>query len=319
MSELVLAGVVLSGAWTQLDEIGWLGLLPVALIALLDRFPTRVHLPRPISAPIERPAANVAAALCALLLAHLALTYREEFGFGGDEGYHLSAARMFAIYFMRAGPLLAIVAAGYTFLRVKGFRYAATIAMAGLTAASYLLPQSPMFGRYPAGFYLIATPLNVLFDLVRSPYPYAANHIINTLSLPIWLFALRPLVIGRWPDWRVTPVALLMYFQPLASVYLASPMLEPCCVSARRSVGGRRALRHRGMPQGDGRSAATGDVVDGVCRLERPSSASIACGCHRARIDRTFSVLFSRSSRPAHRARVRCRRCGRDLDSGAIA
>ena len=40
-------------------------------------------------------------------------------------------------------------------------------------AASYLLPGSPLFGRYPAGFYLLAMPLNVLFDVANIPY---SNH-----------------------------------------------------------------------------------------------------------------------------------------------
>lgn len=228
MSELILAGLFLSGAWTQLDEVGAIGWLPLVVTVFYDSFfPGRVRWPARSAAPVDRSAANAAALLCALLLAHLALTYREEFGFGGDEGYHLSATRAFAIYFMRAGPLLAIVLGGYAALRVKRVRYAASIAVAALIAASYALPQSALFGRYPTAFYSIATPLNVLFEVVHSPFPYSANHIVNTLSVPAWLFVLRPLIIGRWPDWRVIPVALLIYFQPLALVYLASPLLEP--------------------------------------------------------------------------------------------
>ena len=167
------------------------------------------------------------AVICALLLAHLGLTWREEFGFSGDEGYHLSATRAFAIYFQRAGPLLVAVLILYAVLLAKGVRYATTVAMAGLLAASYALPQSVMFGRYPAGFYLLATPLNVLFDVVNSPYPHTASHVMNVLSVPVWLFALRPLVIGRWPDWQVLPVALLIYFQGQALVYLGSTLIEP--------------------------------------------------------------------------------------------
>jgi len=230
MSELVLAGVILSGAWTQLDEIGWMGWAPLVLVALLDHFYPSAA--RPVTRPPlprhrDRSATIAATALCVLLVAHLALTFREEFGFGGDEGYHLSATRAFAIYFMRAGPMLVAVLGGYAFLRFKRIPYAATIGAATLTGASVLLPASPLFGRYPTAFYLIATPLNVVFDALHSPYPYAANHIVNTLSLPAWLFVLRPLIIGRWPDWRVLPVAFLVYCQPLALVYLASPMLEP--------------------------------------------------------------------------------------------
>src|SRR5262245_19621245 len=196
MSELVLAGVILSGAWTQLDEIGWLGWAPLILVAVFDHVKKRGQTPILNIAPAARGASIAAAALCALFGAHLGLTFREEFGFGGDEGYHLSATRAFAIYFMRAGPLLVAVLAAYAFLRWKAFRYSATVAVALLIAASFALPQSPLFGRYPAAFYLIATPLNVLFDVVHSPYPYSANHVMNILSLPAWLFVLRPIVFG---------------------------------------------------------------------------------------------------------------------------
>lgn len=222
MSAVILAGVVISGAWTQLDEIGLAGWLALALVAVFDRWgPTlRWRRPRPLL-PVEHTPLVASALICALLLAHVALTWREEFGFSGDEGYHLSATRTFAIYFMRAGPLLAAVLVLYGVLVFKGVRYATTVAMAGLFAASYALPLSTMFGRYPAGFYLLATPLNVIFDVLDSPYPHTANHVMNVLSVPAWLFVLRPLVIGRWPDWQVLPVALLIYFQGPALVYWA--------------------------------------------------------------------------------------------------
>ena len=231
MSELVLAGLVVSGAWTQLDEIGWMGWAPLLLAALLDRFYPRKFW-RPHFPPFspDRGALIAATALCAWLVAHLALTFREEFGFSGDEGYHLSATRAFAIYFMRAGPFLLAALAAYAVLKVRGHRYAATIATAALTASSFALPANPLFGRYPTGFYLIATPLNVLFDVLHSPYPYSANHAMNIVSLPAWLFVLRPLVIGRWPDWRVMIVALLVYFNPASLTLMSSPMLEPWAI-----------------------------------------------------------------------------------------
>src|SRR5262245_15247877 len=128
MSALVLAGIVLSGAWTQLDEIGWIGWTPLALVLFCDfLYPTALTWQRPrITERSDRLAMACAAALCTLLLAHLALTFREEFGFGGDEGYHLSATRAFAIYFMRAGPLLLVAAAAYGFLVYRRFRYASS-------------------------------------------------------------------------------------------------------------------------------------------------------------------------------------------------
>lgn len=232
MSALLLAGIVLSGAWTQLDEIGWIGWAPLALALFLDVYCPALPKWRGfrVTERIDRAAVAGAGALCALFLGHLALTFREEFGFSGDEGYHLSATRAFAIYFMRAGPLLIAVLAAYTLLAYRRSRYAGTVAIGLLIAASMALPESALFGRYPTAFYLLASPLNVVFELLGSPYPSAANHVVNTMSLPIWLFVLRPLIIGRWPDWPVMVIATLVYFQPAALTMLGSPLLEPWAV-----------------------------------------------------------------------------------------
>jgi hypothetical protein len=230
MSIWVVAGVVLTGAWTQLDEIG--RLMPLALLLIvfaLDRYqddpvPLARRWPggRVTSAPII-----AAALLSALHLAHVLLTAREEFGFGGDEGYHLSATRAFVLYYLRAAPFLAVALAVFAAARWKRWRYAASAALAVLLVSSVFLPANVMFGRYPAGFYHLAAPLNVAFDLARVPYPFTANHIMNALSVPAWLFLLRPLVIGRWPDWQVLPAALLLYFQAPAFTYVASTLIEP--------------------------------------------------------------------------------------------
>jgi len=229
MGSFVLAGIVLTGAWTQLDVIGWPAWILPALIFVLDS--DRFRLPGlPLRKPVGADSATaiaLAALLCAMHLAHVVLTAREEFGFGGDEGYHLSATRAFAIYFMKAGPYLAGVVALFAVIRFAAPRWAATAATIGLIGASYLLPQDALFGRYPTGFYLLALPLNVAMDVAKIPYPFTANHIVNMLSLPAWLFVLRPLVLGRWPDWRVLPIALLIYFQGASIVYVSSGLLEP--------------------------------------------------------------------------------------------
>jgi hypothetical protein len=199
------------------------------LVFALDRYATNFRWRRLTLPPSASPLIplGACAAICALLVAHVAITAREEFGFGGDEGYHLSATRAFALYFVRAGPFLAATLVVFGVLRRRGFHYAATAAMALLLASSYFLPGSALFGRYPAGVYLLTTPLSVAFEAASIPYPTTANHIVNVLSVPVWLFVLRPSIIGRWPDWRVLPVALLVYFQAPAFVYVSSALLEP--------------------------------------------------------------------------------------------
>ncbi len=229
MAYFVLAGVVLSGAWTQLDTIGWpVWLVPILTFALgAERFRLAGSVwQRPLT-PESRGAVLIAALLCAVHLLHVVFTAREEFGFGGDEGYHLSAARAFAIYYMKAGPYLAGVAVLWVACRYWAARFAPAVAILALIAASFTLPQESLFGRYPAAFYLLAMPLNVALDVVGFPYPFTANHVMNMLSVPAWLFVLRPIVLGRWPDWRVLPVALLIYMLGAAILYASSGLLEP--------------------------------------------------------------------------------------------
>jgi hypothetical protein len=235
MSAWVLAGIVLTGAWTQLDEIGWIAAVPLAIVYGLDRA-ARVVPPAARGRPPGRQAGTghqeaapviAAAILCGLHIAHVLLTAREEFAFGGDEGYHLSATRAFALYYLRAAPLLALAVAVFAVGRWRQWPFAATAAMAALIASSFLLPASALFGRYPTGFYHLSAPFNVAFDVAGIPYPSTANHLVNVLSLPAWLFVLRPLVIGRHPDWQVLPIALLVYFQAPSFVYVGSALLEP--------------------------------------------------------------------------------------------
>ena len=229
MGRFVLAAIILNGAWTQLDVMQWWALAVPLLVLLLDAFPLRAT-GRTIVPP-SRPEALIpiaaAALICGVHLLHVALTAREEFGFGGDEGYHLSATRAFALYFLKAGPFLIGAAAVYVACRRWWPRIAAAATSITLIVASLWLANDPLFGRYPTAFYLLSMPLNVAMDVARIPYPFTANHIVNMLSLPAWLFLLRPLIIGRWPDWRVLPAALLIYFQGPSIVYVSGGLLEP--------------------------------------------------------------------------------------------
>ena len=227
MGRFVLAAIILNGAWTQLDAAGWPMLLLPVLILALDRAQAQTPFLTRTAKPASLTPVVAAAALCALHLAHVALTVREEFGFGGDEGYHLSATRAFAIYFLKAGPYLAVAAVAYVLCRRWFPSIAAALTTCVLIGASMMLPNEPLFGRYPTAFYLLATPLNVAFEAGNIPYPFSANHIVNVLSLPAWLFVLRPVIAGRWPDWRVIPVALLVYLQGPSLVYVGGALLEP--------------------------------------------------------------------------------------------
>ena len=139
MGGFVVAGVVLNGAWTQLDVVGWPVWLLPAVTFVLDSDSVRVgrwQLRRP-GRPESLAAIAIGAMVCAIHILHVALTSREEFGFGGDEGYHLSATRAFAIYFLKAGPLLAGVLSLFALCRYFFPRFASGVAMIGLITASF--------------------------------------------------------------------------------------------------------------------------------------------------------------------------------------
>jgi hypothetical protein len=93
----------------------------------------------------------------------------------------VSATRAFAIYFLKAGPLLAGVLVIFALCRYVAPRVASTVAMLGLISASFFLQDDALFGRYPTAFYLLSTPLNVAFEVARIPFPFTPNHIVNAV------------------------------------------------------------------------------------------------------------------------------------------
>ena len=84
--------------------------------------------------------------------------------------------------------------------RRVGRGHATALFFAGLLGLSFIFPPHFVFARYPATFYLLAAPLNVAADVLQWRSPVLANHITNALSVPVWLFLLRPIFVRRWPD-----------------------------------------------------------------------------------------------------------------------
>ncbi len=54
-----------------------------------------------------------------------------------------------------------------------------------------------------------------------------AGRLSNVCAALCWLFVLRPWLIGRWPDLRILPVALLLFWQKDIIYYFDSVYLEP--------------------------------------------------------------------------------------------
>jgi hypothetical protein len=90
------------------------------------------------------------------------------------------------------------------------------------------LCEATIFLRYPGGGYFAAVPfLGPAFLLHNVEL---AGRVANVAAPIVWLFALRPWLIGRWPDLRVLPFAVLLFWQKDVIYYFDSVYLEPWAV-----------------------------------------------------------------------------------------
>jgi hypothetical protein len=232
----ILSGIVLMATWTQFDAIGWRAAVPVLVVFAIEHRPRFWHravehasfsphrwFPR---APRRREVLfGIIVALP--LFAHLAATLGEEFPYGGDEGYHFSATRTFARHLVEAAPWLAGLALVVALMRRVHRRYLLTLAVTALWAMSVQFGPEMTFARYPAAFYFLASPLNIAGEVIGFTNPHVNNHVVNTLSVPVWLFVLRPLVVRAWPDLPALVTGLLLFFQPTVLTYFGGGGLEP--------------------------------------------------------------------------------------------
>lgn len=237
--------LVLTSLWTQLGQIGWMVCPLFGLTLLLDLRPqwflpveadraSGAALPfddlarRWLPAGLTWRAVAIGGGICLPVFVHLFLTRHEEFPFASDEGYVLSATRAYALLLRQALPIAAGLAVlVFVVFRKLTARASLTVFVAGLYAASYWFPPHEFVGRYPATFYFLATPLNVLSTAARWRSPFQANHIVNALSVPVWLFLLRPALVRRWPDWTILPLGVFLFYQKEVVYYFAGGLLEP--------------------------------------------------------------------------------------------
>ena len=217
----------------------WWAIVPMAIAFAIERWPAWWHRAlvgsrwwlevrrRPFPGSPSIGSLAVGGVVCLPLLVHLVSTLGEEFPYGGDEGYHFSATRTFALHLVSAAPWLIGLAVVLAVLRRLHVRYLATVALAALWALSWRFAPEMTFARYPAGFYLLAAPLQMMSEIVGVSNPHVANHLVNTMSVPAWLFVLRPIIVRRWPDLPALLVGLILFFQPTVVTFFGGGGLEP--------------------------------------------------------------------------------------------
>jgi hypothetical protein len=160
---------------------------------------------------------------------HLGLTWNQEFPFVGDHDYHLLQSDV-AFSFWRLFFLPVVLLLGYLVIRTRE-----RISPWLLVLVAFALPlfglavQGDFFfaARYPGTYYFLLFPLKVAQRLFRWDSPLNALRLGNLLSLPAWLFVIRPLAVRRWPDAAILPFSLFFFFQKDIVYYETATYLEP--------------------------------------------------------------------------------------------
>jgi hypothetical protein len=104
---------------------------------------------------------------------------------------------------------LAAMLAVFTGLLYRRQRLVALI-FAALAILIWGLSEHTIFVRYPAGGYLLDMPFLGPAYLLRNVE--LACRLPNVLAPLVWLFVLRPWLIGRWPDLRVLAFAVALFW-----------------------------------------------------------------------------------------------------------
>lgn len=191
----------------------------------------------------------VGLALLAPPAAKLALSLDRDFGFGGDTSFHIGVAfRLFAWWLalpgtspqriLDASALDALRAAPYLLAFSRAALFAAALALyvacrrrrgADIALIVGLLAwgafESAQEFRYPGLGYLAAAAFAPLGYVLGAPE--LAFRFGNLAAFAVWLFALRPWLVGRWPDAGAALLGSFVFWTESALLFLDAAYLEP--------------------------------------------------------------------------------------------
>lgn len=224
--------LLLSAVWVNSERLsvqGW----ALTIVALALAVSTPLSWPAS-SRGTGKPAVGSALgglALAAPTAAYLTLTWRQEFPFLGDHNVHLRyLEESFDFWKIWLLPVTAaMILAAYLYRR-RATRWIALLTVAAMGIGLVVDSPARFAVRYPGLFHFIAFPANAASQVFSWDSPLNAARLTNAATPLVWLFILRPLIIGRWPDRHIAPLAAFLLFQKDFIYYFTSAYLEPYAV-----------------------------------------------------------------------------------------
>ena len=237
----ILFSLLASGLWLELDQLGpWFNLglftfLTFLAFTRLDPGSNFMYSPGYLDKPGCPDFKSMVSGffwgmvVIAPIAIYLGLTWSQEFPYIGDNQYHKSAFissfffwnsyGSFALIFIGTGLLAALV------LRLRVW---IPLAFLFLIASSYFGSSPAAFFRYP-GIGRVFGNMLLWVTIDHSQWDSFFNILrtSNALAVVVWVFALRPLVIRRWPGIGILPFAFLFFYQQEVVDYFTSAYLEP--------------------------------------------------------------------------------------------
>ena len=238
LSVAIVGILTTSALWAKFTVLPWwLLAMLVAYLLYLSKAWGMPVLQQPVRLkPLSKDTSGVVSRclwgvfFCAPIFVSLFLTWNQEFPHFGDQAYHL-VALIHAKVFWKAYwlPALALVIVIFAALFSKLRWNIAWIAIPLFVLLSYHMPEadSNYAIRYPGLIYFLQPPFAWFVHFFGINDMLNANRLLNALSVPIWLFVFRPLLVSRWPDLRLLPFVAFFFFQKDVVYYFTSGYLEP--------------------------------------------------------------------------------------------
>jgi hypothetical protein len=184
----------------------------------------------------------------------LAASWDREFGFGGDSSFHIGTAFRLAQWWasapfstpseafdpaaleaLRAAPWrlgvsrAALLALGLAAIAGAARRHPrAALAVAAIALFAWGAGETAREYRYPALAYHAAFPFLVPAFLAGAPE--LAFRLSSLAAVAAWLFALRPLLLKRWPDPPVLAACAFLFWNDAFLAVFDAAFLEPWAI-----------------------------------------------------------------------------------------